>query len=88
MLNWQLLLVGMIVLAASAFLVRQSWRTWFGAKGSCGGGCSCAGKKSATNNGASGPGAPLISVDELTSRLRSRSCSRGLQSHAPLRPRD
>jgi hypothetical protein len=70
---WQYVIVGMIVLAAAGFLVRQTWRTWFGTKAGCGGGCSCAGKKDDANTGAAGSGATLVSVDELTARIRSRS---------------
>jgi len=70
---WQYLLVGIVVLAAVAFLVRQSWRTWFGAKGGCGGGCSCPGKSADAAAGAAQPQSKLVSVDELTARIRSSS---------------
>ncbi len=70
---WQYLIVGLIIAAAVAFLARQTWRTWFGAKGGCGAGCSCAGKASDVNAGPQGSGTKLVSVDELTARIRSRS---------------
>jgi hypothetical protein len=70
---WQYVLVGVIVLAAVAFLARQSWRTWFGTKAGCGGGCSCAGGKGAATAGAAGSQVKLVSVDELTARIRSSS---------------
>ncbi len=68
---WQPLLVGLILLAATVYLVRQTWRTWFSAKAGCGGGCSCAGKKTAAAVNTH-DSAPLISVNELTQRLRER----------------
>ena len=70
---WQPLLVGVILLAAAAYLVRQIWRTWFSAKAGCGGGCSCAGKKTDAKANADGPSTTLISVNELTQRIRTRS---------------
>jgi hypothetical protein len=70
---WQYLLVGIIVLAAAGFLARQSWRTWFGTKAGCGGGCGCAGAKGGATAGAAGSAAKLVSVDELTARIRSSS---------------
>jgi FeoB-associated Cys-rich membrane protein len=70
---WQPFVVIGIVLAATAYLVWQSWRTWFGAKSGCGGGCHCAGKKNDAAANATGSPATLISVDELTQRLRSKS---------------
>lgn len=63
--------VGLLVLTATAYLVWQTRRTWFGAKGGCGGGCACPGKKVASK--ADGTATTLISVNELTQRLRERS---------------
>jgi hypothetical protein len=74
---WQYLLVGIIVLAAAGFLARQSWRTWFGTKAGCGSGCSCAGGKGGVATGAAGSAAKLVSVDELTARIRSSSAPGG-----------
>jgi hypothetical protein len=70
---WQYLLVAIVVLAAVAFLARRSWRTWFGTKAGCGGGCSCPGKKADATAGAAASETKLVSVDELTARIRSRS---------------
>ncbi len=70
-MNWQLLLAGVIILAATAYLVRQSWRTWFGAKSGCGGGCACHSKKSAAP--ADAPSTTIIPAHELTRRIRSQS---------------
>jgi hypothetical protein len=70
---WQPLLVGVVVVAATAYLLRQTWRTWFSAKTGCGGGCSCAGKSVAAKAKADGPSTTLISVNELTQRIRSQS---------------
>jgi hypothetical protein len=70
---WQYLLVTVIILAAATFLVRQTWRTWFGAKDGCGGGCHCAGNKRNSKSRATGSAVPVISVDELTARIRNRS---------------
>jgi hypothetical protein len=69
---WQPLLVGALILLATAYLVWQMGRTWFSAKGGCGGGCSCAGKKIETKTNTNGS-TTLISVNELTERIRSRS---------------
>jgi hypothetical protein len=66
---WQPLAVAIIVLAATVYLVWQSWRTWFGAKSGCGGGCHCAAKKNAVTGNSP---ATLVSVDELTERLRGK----------------
>jgi hypothetical protein len=67
----QELIVGLLVLTATTYLGWQTWRTWGSAKGGCAGGCSCAGKKSLTTKAGAGA-AKLISVDELTERIRSR----------------
>ena len=64
---WQWLVVGIIALAATLYLVRATWRTWFATKGSCGGSCSCA--ASADSAAQAGKGVTMIPVDQL--RLRS-----------------
>jgi hypothetical protein len=63
-MNWQLLVVMLLIVAASLYLVRQTWRTWAGKKSGCGGGCACASKPK--------PGAEpaLIAPEQLTRRLR------------------
>ncbi len=35
----QLVVVGVVVLAAAAFVVRSAWRTWFGKASGCASGC-------------------------------------------------
>ena len=35
----QLVLVGFIVAFAAGYIVRASWKTWFGTKAGCGSGC-------------------------------------------------
>jgi hypothetical protein len=64
-MNWQLVLVVLFVAAASAYLLRQVWRSLRGGKSACGGGCGCASAKPA-------PGESLISSEQLTIRLRNR----------------
>jgi FeoB-associated Cys-rich membrane protein len=67
-MTWQLPLVLLIVAAASAYLARRAWRTWFGAKTrGCGGGCGCANAAGSPNPNAP---APLIPVDQLVLRRR------------------
>ena len=60
-MDWQLLIVGLTVLAAAAYLGRRAWRTWAG-KGSGCGSCSCHAK--ATPQPGAGPA--LIPSDQLT----------------------
>jgi hypothetical protein len=66
-MDWQWFAVAVCVGVAGAYLARQTWRTWAGRKAGCGS-CSCAGKAGAQAAAA----APLISVSELTARLRRR----------------
>ena len=35
----QLVLVGLAVACAAGYVLRASWKTWFGAKAGCGSGC-------------------------------------------------
>lgn len=68
-MQWQLAAVGLIVAAAGAYLLRQTWRSWFGRKaGGCGGGCHC-GSKTTDANAANGE-TTLIPVEQLTLRRR------------------
>jgi hypothetical protein len=64
---WQLLSVGVIVLAATAYLGRRAWRHWGTKKGSCGGSCGCA--SSAANEQRTRE--TLIRVEELGVRRRA-----------------
>ena len=68
----QELVVGLLVFLATSYLLWQTWRTWGSTKGGCGGGCSCPGKKTLTTAKVASP-VKLISEDELTARVRSRS---------------
>jgi hypothetical protein len=43
-MNWQLLAVILIVSCAALYLARQTWQSFAGRKGSCGGGCGCSSK--------------------------------------------
>jgi hypothetical protein len=61
---WQLIIVGILVAAAGLYVVRMTWQTWHPPKGSCGGGCGCAPKTTASQE--SEP--MLIPTEELTLR--------------------
>jgi hypothetical protein len=63
--DWQLLIVGVIVAGAAGYLARQTWRTWSGKKSGCGG-CSC----KSTTASASQEQTPLIPAEQLTWRRR------------------
>jgi hypothetical protein len=59
-MTWQWLAVGVIVMAALAYLTRRTWRTWVKRGRGCGGGCGCAAKP--TN------GMTIIPANELQIR--------------------
>ncbi len=67
-MDWQLLLVGMIVTGAACYLARQTWRTWTRSKTGCGGGCGCGSKtaQAAATNGHF----TLIPAEQLSLRRR------------------
>lgn len=65
-MDWQGFLVWLLVVLSALYVVRQTWRTWAGQGSSCGG-CSCSGKQPAK---AKGP--VLISITDLTARLREK----------------
>jgi hypothetical protein len=69
-MDWQALVVGVLIAVAVVYLGRQTWRTWFAPSGGCGGGCSCPGKKAEAKTAVP---TTLISVDELTQRVRTHS---------------
>lgn len=69
---WQQLVVAGVVLTAVLYLVWQSWRTWFGTKSGCAGGCHCASKKNAVTTHEGDSSLTLVTVDELTQRLRGK----------------
>lgn len=67
-MDWQLIVVGLIVAASCLYLVRQTWRSWTGRKAGCTG-CSC--KHAAPAGPTEGQGAvTLIPPDQLTLRRR------------------
>jgi hypothetical protein len=63
--DWQIISVSLAVLAAGAFVLRRTYRTWFGSKAGCSG-CACPGAEQRQ------PAPPaLIPTEQLTARLRS-----------------
>jgi hypothetical protein len=62
-MNWQLLLVGTVVLLSVLYLAQQTWKTWSRKKGACPGGC-CGGKK--TQKDISGHGKSYLPAEQLT----------------------
>ncbi|HXG08345.1 MAG TPA: FeoB-associated Cys-rich membrane protein [Gemmataceae bacterium] len=69
-MDWQQLLVGLIVTAAACYLGRQAWHAWRDRGAGCGGGCG----KTCTSDAANGQAA-LIPPEQLT--LRHHSPKRG-----------
>ncbi|HYV37797.1 MAG TPA: hypothetical protein VE988_19080 [Gemmataceae bacterium] len=64
MLDWQLLLVALIITAAATYVVRAGWRVLRGGKGGCAtGSCGCAGKSASS-------GQRPIPLQQLTLRRR------------------
>jgi hypothetical protein len=64
-MDWQLPLVLVCTALAAAYVARRTWLAWSGRKAGCGG-CKCAAPKAAAPRADS-----LISVEELTGRLRA-----------------
>jgi hypothetical protein len=62
---WQQLIVAMIVAGAAAYVMWRAWRTWFGSKSGCGGGCGCATKDKQPGNDE-----VLISVGQVRIRRK------------------
>ena len=65
-MDWQLVVVALVVAAASLYLARQSWRAWSGKKAGCGS-CSCKPPPGASAAPPAGQVA-LIPSDQLTLR--------------------
>jgi len=63
-LDWQLPAALAVVAAAGCYLVWQTWRTWTVKKDGCGGSCGC------TTKGPGKESAPLVSPEELLSRMK------------------
>ena len=70
---WQWLVVSIVIGLAAVYLVRATWKTWFAAKGSCGGGCSCAGKS--PSDAAAKQAATFIPVEDLRLLKRPKNFS-------------
>jgi hypothetical protein len=67
-MTWQTLIVAFLVMAAAAYVIRRTWRTWNGASSGCGRGCGCAATAKPTNGE---PGAAtFVPVQELSLRQR------------------
>ncbi len=63
---WQLSLVGLMVVAAAAYLTRRAWRTWGRKASGCGGcGSGCKGESRSAS-------APLIPAHQLLVRRREK----------------
>jgi hypothetical protein len=67
-MDWQLLIVGMVVLLALAYLGRRTLRAWRGKGAGCGGGCKC--PSTAQTSDATGTAHTLIPVEQVTLRRR------------------
>jgi len=66
-MDWQLLIVGVLVCVALAYLGRRTMRAWRGKGSSCGG-CKCPGTAQTSN--ATGTAHTLIPVEQITLRRR------------------
>ncbi len=64
-MEWQLILVALVIAGAIGYLARATWRTWRASRTGCGRGCGCSTKAPATTS--------LINTADLTARLRSRN---------------
>jgi len=67
--DWQLILVGLLISLAFLYLSRESWRSWAGRKSGCAGGCHCGSKAKAGEKGQ----ITWITPDQLSARLRPHS---------------
>lgn len=72
-MNWQMILVIVVVTAAAWYLLRSTWRTWRPKQKGCGRGCHCAAEKGGAND------TSLIPVEQVGLRQASGRRS-GLQS--------
>jgi hypothetical protein len=71
---WQWLSVGILVVCATAYVVRQTYRVWFARRGSgCGGSCGCSAKGADSTQQNTPATVQMVSRDELTARLRQHS---------------
>jgi hypothetical protein len=68
-MDWQLIVVGLIVAASCMYLVRQTWRSWTGRKSGCAG-CSCKSTASPAGQSEGQAAITLIPADQLTLRRR------------------
>ncbi len=67
-MDWQLWIVGVLVLSALAYLGRRTLRAWRGKGSSCGGGCKC--PSTTPTSDAAGTANTLIPVEQITIRRR------------------
>jgi len=67
-MNWQTVLVVLLVAGAAVYVARRMWRTWMSAKDGCAGSCGC----SSAAKQAAGTGAPAVFLpaEQLTLRRR------------------
>jgi len=73
-MDWQLVVVGLIVAASCVYLARQTWRSWTGRKSGCTG-CSC--KNPASSAGqAEGEGAAVTFIPSDQLALRRQRAQR------------
>jgi hypothetical protein len=64
MIDYQILIVAILIAGASLYVGYRTWRTWAGSKkGGCGGGCGCsAGEKAKASNSGDKARIPLDQV--------------------------
>jgi hypothetical protein len=67
-MDWQRLIVGVLVLSALAYLGRRALRAWRGEGSGCGCGCKCPGTTRTSN--AAETAQTLIPVEQVTLRRR------------------
>jgi len=48
--EWQLILVALVIAGAVGYVARATWRTWRAGRTGCGGGCGCSAKGPATTS--------------------------------------
>jgi hypothetical protein len=65
-MEWQGIIVGLLIALACAYLARRGWRAWQASQRGCGGGCGCA-----SSNTESQAAPTLIPSDQL--RLRNKT---------------
>jgi hypothetical protein len=69
-MDGQFLLVILVVSIAAIYLLRRSWKTWFGVRSGCGGSCGCGAKTEQTEKTSDGR-ETLIPLQQLMLRKRN-----------------